>query len=579
MASATTGTGTLTLGSAVLAALTFDEAGITNGQVVSYAIEDYDVDGNVIAREVGRGTYTASGTTLARTEVYDSTDAGAAINCTGRQHVFITALKEDFNSLLTSAAAASTYQPLDSDLTTLAANITAFGHSLVDDANAGAARTTLGLGTMAVETATDYLTTAAAAAGYQPLDADLTTWAGLTPSANAQSLVTAANYAAMRALLDLEAGTDFYSIAAADAAFLSPAEGNAAYQPLDADLTTIAANITAAGHAILDDADASAQRTTLGLGTAAVKNTGTSGNNVPLLDAQNTWSENQLIVKASANFNVVASSGDATQYVAAISGQAATLRFTHWTGAAVSDRWLFGKDATAESGANAGSNLAMYRYDDSGAFLGTLFTASRADGSVNWRGGLYSNGVTGGSQGNGTINFGTIYEGGTSLAAKYQPLDADLTTIAGLGDPGADRLLFWDDSAGAFAYLTLGTNLSITGTTINASGGGSLSDGDYGDITVGSGGTTLTIDNDVVTYAKMQNVTANSVLARAAGTDGDVSAVALSASQLLGRGASGDVAAITLGTNLSMSGTTLNASGGGITRGQAVASQSMMAMN
>lgn len=55
-------------------------------------------------------------------------------------------------------------------------------------------------------------------------------WAGLTPSANAQSLVTAANYAAMRTLLDLEAGTDFYSIAAADAAF----------QPLDAFLTDIA---------------------------------------------------------------------------------------------------------------------------------------------------------------------------------------------------------------------------------------------------------------------------------------------------------------------------------------------------
>jgi hypothetical protein len=35
----------------------------------------------------------------------------------------------------------------------------------------------------------------------QAFDADLTTWAGLTPSANAQSLVTAANYAAMLVLL------------------------------------------------------------------------------------------------------------------------------------------------------------------------------------------------------------------------------------------------------------------------------------------------------------------------------------------------------------------------------------------
>jgi len=72
----------------------------------------------------------------------------------------------------------------------------------------------------------DYLTTTAAAAAYQPLAAALTSLA--SASANGVSLVTAANYAAMRALLDLEAGTDFYSISAA----------NAAFQPLDSDLTT-----------------------------------------------------------------------------------------------------------------------------------------------------------------------------------------------------------------------------------------------------------------------------------------------------------------------------------------------------
>lgn len=53
-------------------------------------------------------------------------------------------------------------------------------------------------------------------------------WLG---SANVISLLAAADYAAMRALLDLEAGTDFYSIAAADAAF----------QPKDATLTALAA--------------------------------------------------------------------------------------------------------------------------------------------------------------------------------------------------------------------------------------------------------------------------------------------------------------------------------------------------
>jgi len=64
----------------------------------------------------------------------------------------------------------------------------------------------------------------------QAYDADLTTFAGITPSANVVSLLNAADYAAMRTLLDLEAGIDFYSISAADAAF----------QPLEATLTDIA---------------------------------------------------------------------------------------------------------------------------------------------------------------------------------------------------------------------------------------------------------------------------------------------------------------------------------------------------
>ncbi len=49
-------------------------------------------------------------------------------------------------------------------------------------------------------------------------------------------------------------------------------------------------------------------------------------------------------------------------------------------------------------------------------------------------------------------------------------------------NPGADRLVFWDDSASKWQYLTLGTNLTITGTTLNAAGGGGGS-GVWGAIT------------------------------------------------------------------------------------------------
>jgi len=46
-------------------------------------------------------------------------------------------------------------------------------------------------------------------------------------------------------------------------------------------------------------------------------------------------------------------------------------------------------------------------------------------------------------------------------------------TGASLADPGADRIMFWDDSAGAVTWLTAGNGLTITTTTL--SGGGTLS--------------------------------------------------------------------------------------------------------
>ncbi len=59
---------------------------------------------------------------------------------------------------------------------------------------------------------------------------------------------------------------------------------DAAYQPLDSDLSAIAALATTAfGRALLALADAAAARAGLGLGSAAVRNIGTSGDAVPLL--------------------------------------------------------------------------------------------------------------------------------------------------------------------------------------------------------------------------------------------------------------------------------------------------------
>lgn len=59
----------------------------------------------------------------------------------------------------------------------------------------------------------------------------------------------------------------------------------------------------------------------------------------------------------------------------------------------------------------------------------------------------------------------------TGLAISNTDISLSHLGIEALTDPNADRVAFWDDSAGAFAWLTMGTNLTITGTTLDAAGG------------------------------------------------------------------------------------------------------------
>lgn len=86
----TTGTGSpVALTVPVTGYLSFDAAGVQDGETYSYGIEDG------ANSEVGRGVYTASGTTLTR-NVLASTNGGSPINLSGTAKVCVTPLAEDF---------------------------------------------------------------------------------------------------------------------------------------------------------------------------------------------------------------------------------------------------------------------------------------------------------------------------------------------------------------------------------------------------------------------------------------------------------------------------------------------------
>lgn len=164
---------------------------------------------------------------------------------------------------------------------------------------------------------------------------------------------------------------------------------------------------------------------------------------------------------------------------------------------------------------------------------GTLLDGSEVCGGLICSIGSTHPSVTDGDYGDITV----------SSSGAVWTIDNDTVTYAKMQNvSAASKLLGRGSASGAGdpEEITLGSGLSMSGTTLSASGGGGLSDGDYGDVVVSSSGTVMTIDTNVITYGKMQQSSTSSIL--------------------LGRGVmgAGNLEEISLGSGLSMSGTTLN---------------------
>lgn len=108
--------------------------------------------------------------------------------------------------------------------------------------------------------------------------------AGLSVSAYIQTLLDDADAATAQSTLGLVIGANvqaYNANLAAEAGLTGAADRVSYYTGVG---TKALATLTSAGRNLIDDTDAAAQRTTLGLGTAATANTGTSAGNVVVLD-------------------------------------------------------------------------------------------------------------------------------------------------------------------------------------------------------------------------------------------------------------------------------------------------------
>lgn len=218
--------------------------------------------------------------------------------------------------------------------------------------------------------------------------------------------------------------------------------------------TASLATFTSAARNLLDDASASAMRTTLGL---------VIGTDVQAYDAE-------LAALAS-----VTSAADALPYFTG-SGTASTTTLTSFIRGLLDD--TDAATARATLGLTIGTNVQAY--DAELAAIAGLTSA--ADRLPYFTGSGTASLATFTSAARNLLDDATASDMRTTLGlaigSDVQAYDADLAAIAALTtdaagrsiltltDPGADRVAFWDDSANSYAHGTMTNGLEISNTSL-----------------------------------------------------------------------------------------------------------------
>jgi len=482
--------------------------------------------------------------------------------------------------------------------------ITAFGRSLVDDVDASAGRTTLG-----VVIGTDV----------QAYDAELAAIAGLTSAADkgiqftgtgtaavfdltsaGKALLDDADASAQRTTLGLAIGTNVQAYdaeLAAIAGLTSAADKGIQFTGTG---TAAVFDLTAAGKALLDDADASAQRTTLGLAI---------GTNVQAYDAQLadvaglSPTDNGVIIGNGTNFVVESAATlktslgltigtDVQAYdadLAAIAGLTSAankgIQFTGAGTAAVFDLTTAGKALLDDADASAQrTTLGLVIGTDVAPIASPTFTGTVNASGLILSGDLTVNGTT------TTVNSNTVNIG-DSLITLNSDETYSATQDAGIEiERGTDAnvSLIWDETnnrwtVGSETFVAATFVGALTGTASAVTTNANLT----GDVT--SVGNATSIASDVIVnadinssaaiaFSKLASLTSANILV------GNVSNVATSV------GVTGDVTITNAGvtaigsgkvtSTMILDGTILNAdvnSTAGITVGKiALASNALM---